>query len=217
MNRILILDDDQAILNSLRVQLTQTRRFEVETLSDSTRAFEVLAKGAFDLLLLDMDMPVMTGSDVLRHVRAHQPGLEVVVITGVDDVELAVESMKQGAYDYLCKPVDAERLVTCLERALERSRMREELRQLREKVGQQGVRFQEAFKSFVTQDKDLKRTLTEVERIALSNNNVLICGESGTGIEKGARTIIEPATFKRLFLLNWLFPKQSEKSMCKRS
>jgi len=189
MTRILILDDDRAVLNSLVVQLTQTRRFEVEALSDSTQAFATLAKGNFDLLLLDMDMPVVTGTQVLRHVRENLPSLEVIVVTGVDDVELAVESMKQGAYDYLCKPLDAERLITCMDRALERSRMRDELKQLREQVGHRTERFNDAFGSFVTQDRHLKRTLTEVERIALSNNNVLICGESGTGKELVARAI----------------------------
>ncbi len=189
MSRILILDDDMAVLNCFKVLLAQTRRFEVELLSDSTRALETIAAGAFDLLLLDMDMPVVTGMEVLRSVRQNQPALEVVVITGVGDVELAVESMKLGAYDYLCKPVDAERLIGCLDRALERSRRHEELFRSREKGGKQGPRFQEAFKDFVTQDRGLMQTLAEVERIALSNNSVLIRGESGTGKELVARAI----------------------------
>jgi len=189
MSRILILDDDVAVLNCFQVLLTQTRRFEVSVLSDSTRALETIASGNFDLLLLDMDMPVVSGMEVLRSVRQSHPALEVVVITGVGDVELAVESMKLGAYDYLCKPVDAERLVGSLDRALERSRMHEELLRLREHGGQQGPRFQEAFKDFVTQDPGLMKTLSEVERIALSNNSVLIRGESGTGKELVARAI----------------------------
>ena len=179
-SRILLLDDDQAVLNSLSTQLAQAGRYEVVALRDSTQAFATLAASAFDLVLLDMDMPVVTGMEVLRHLKAHLPGLEAVVITGVGDVQLAVESMKLGAYDYLCKPVEAERLVNCLDRALERSRMREELLRLREQVGAQGQRFQDAFSDFVTQDKNVRRILGEVERIALSNNNVLIWGESGT-------------------------------------
>ena len=76
---------------------------------------------------------------VLKHVGQRYPDLEVVVITGVGDVELAVEAMKLGAYDYLCKPVEADRLVTCVDRALERSRMRDELRRLREQVSAAGA------------------------------------------------------------------------------
>jgi DNA-binding NtrC family response regulator len=172
MSRILILDDDVAVLNCFQVLLTQTRRYEVEVLGDSTRALATIAEGHFDLLLLDMDMPVVSGMEVLRSVRRSHPDLEVVVITGVGDVELAVESMKLGAYDYLCKPVEPDRLIGCLDRALERSRMGEE-----------------AFKDFVTQNRGLLQTLSEVERIALSNNSVLIRGESGTGKELVARAI----------------------------
>ncbi len=187
--RILMLDDDRAVLNCFLVELKQARRFEVVALSDSTQAAATLAAQPFDLVLLDMDMPVVSGMDVLRHVRRHYPGLEVIVITGVGDVQLAVEAMKLGAYDYLCKPVDASRLVTCIDRALERARMREELTRLREHVGNQGARFKEAFKSFVTGDEKLMRTLSSVEQIAQSDNNVLIWGESGTGKELVARAI----------------------------
>jgi DNA-binding NtrC family response regulator len=189
MNRILILDDDKAVLNCFFVMLAQAQRFVVETLSDSTRAFETLAGGSFDLLLLDMDMPGVSGMQVLKHVGLHHPDLEVVVITGVGDVQLAVEAMKLGAYDYLCKPVDADRLVGCVDRALERARMRLELRRLREQVGDQGLRSKEAFKDFITQDANVLRILGKVEQIARSQNNVLIWGESGTGKELVARAV----------------------------
>jgi DNA-binding NtrC family response regulator len=189
MSRILILDDDQGVLNCFQTLLAQAGRFEIEVLSDSTRALETIASGRFDLILLDMDMPVVSGMTVLRHVRQEHPGIAVVVITGVGDVELAVESMKLGAHDYLCKPVKTDRLVACLDRALEGSRRREDLQRNRERGAQQGPRFQEAFKDFVTQDKALMQTLGEVERIALSNNSVLIWGESGTGKELVARAV----------------------------
>jgi DNA-binding NtrC family response regulator len=187
VNRILILDDDRAVLNSFQTLLAQTGRYETDVLADSTQAADRIATGRFDLVLLDMDMPVVSGREVLRHVRLHHPDVAVVVITGVGDVELAVESMKLGAFDYLCKPVNSERLVSCLDRALEGSRRRGELHQLQ--AGGTGPRFREAFKDFVTQDKALMRTLGDVERIALSNNSVLIRGESGTGKELVARAV----------------------------
>jgi DNA-binding NtrC family response regulator len=192
VNRILILDDDRAVLNSFQTLLAQTGRYETEVLADSTQAADRIATGRFDLMLLDMDMPVVSGREVLRHVRLHHPDVAVVVITGVGDVELAVESMKLGAFDYLCKPVNSERLVTCLDRALEGSRRRGELHQLQ--AGGTGPRFRKAFKDFVTQDKALMRTLGDVERIALSNNSVLIRGESGTGKELVARAVHQLGT-----------------------
>jgi DNA-binding NtrC family response regulator len=193
MSRILILDDDRAVLNCFETLLAQTGRYQVQVLDDSTKAIDTIARGRFDLLLLDMDMPMVSGTEVLRWVRANHPGMAVVVITGVGDVELAVESMKLGAFDYLCKPVANDRLIACLDRALEGSRRREELH-LIQGGGQQGPRFKEAFKDFVTQDKTLMRTLDEVERIALSNNSVLIWGESGTGKELVARAIHQLGT-----------------------
>ena len=189
MSRILILDDDAAVLHCFETLLLQTGRYEVEALAESTRAVDILSGGGFDLLLLDMDMPMVSGMDVLRWVRKERPEVAVVVITGVGDVEMAVEAMKLGAFDYLCKPVATERLVACLDRAMEGARRREELHQIQERGEQQGPRFKEAFKDFVTQDKALMRTLGEVERIALSNNSVLIRGESGTGKELVARAI----------------------------
>jgi DNA-binding NtrC family response regulator len=189
MNRLLILDDDRAVLNWFAVLLKQTRRYDAVALNDSTRAFDAIASGNFDLVLLDMDMPVVSGMEVLRHIRQHHPDVETVVITGIGDVTLAVEAMKLGARDYLCKPVEADKLLACIDRALERPRAREAARRSRELVSKQGTKFPEALWGFVTQDRNLTRTLGEVERIAQSDNNVLIFGESGTGKELVARAI----------------------------
>ena len=188
MNRVLIIDDDKAVLNTFQVLLAQARRYDVEPLNDSARAFDVLAASPFDLVLLDMDMPEVTGMDVLRHVRQHHPGIVVVVVTGVGDVELAVEAMKLGAHDYLCKPVDSTRLVACIDRALEQTRVRDALRAI-EARREPGPLAREALKGFITQDRKLVQTLAHVERIAQSDNSVLICGESGTGKELIARAI----------------------------
>ncbi len=189
MNRILIIDDDRAVLNYFQVLLLQTERFEVEALADSTKSFEAIDSGGFDLLLLDMDMPGVTGKEVLQHVQRNHPEMEVVIITGVEDVELAVESMKMGAYDYLCKPVDDSRLLTTLDRALERSRLRGEIDRLRDRISLEGLRHKEEFREILTQDRKFLRTLKKVEQIAESDNYVLIWGESGTGKELVARAI----------------------------
>jgi DNA-binding NtrC family response regulator len=187
MNRILIVDDDKAVLNYFQVLLAQAQRFEVETLNESTRAFETLAARHFDLLLLDMDMPQVTGIEVLRHVRQHHPGIVVCVITGVGDVELAVEAMKLGAHDYLCKPVDPGRLIATVDRALEQTRAREALRA----IDARGTppRPEDALEGFLTCDRALLQTLATLPQIAQSDNSVLVSGESGTGKELVARAI----------------------------
>ncbi len=189
MNRVLVIDDDVAVLNYFMILLAQTQHYEVQVLSDSTKAFDVIDSGNFDAILLDMDMPVVHGREVLAYVKEKHPGIEVIVITGVEDVQLAVESMKIGAYDYLCKPVDNGRLLIVLERALERSQMRGEISKLRDQVNLEGLRHKEAFQSVITQNKAFLRVLQRVDQIAESENYVLIWGESGTGKELVARAI----------------------------
>jgi DNA-binding NtrC family response regulator len=189
MNRVLVIDDDVAVLNYFMILLAQTQRYETRVLSDSTQAFEVIDSGGFDAILLDMDMPVVHGRDVLKYVKEKHPEIEVIVVTGVEDVPLAVESMKAGAYDYLCKPIDESRLLITLDRALERSQLRVEISKLRDQVSLEGLRHKEAFRSILTQDKSFLRVLQRVDQIAESENYVLIWGESGTGKELIARAI----------------------------
>lgn len=189
MRRVLVIDDDVAVLNYFMILLTQTQRYYVRVLSDSMKAFELIDSGQFDVILLDMDMPVVHGREVLQYVKEKHPEIEVIVITGVEDVQLAVESMKAGAYDYLCKPIDEERLLLVLERALERSQLRGEISKLRDQVSLDGLRHKEAFRSIITQNKSLLRVLQRVDQIAESENYVLIWGESGTGKELVARAI----------------------------
>ncbi len=189
MNRILVIDDDEAVLNYFMVLLAQTQKFETSVLSESTKAFDVIDSGGFDVVLLDMDMPVVHGREVLKYVKQNHPDTEVIAITGVEDVQLAVESMKAGAYDYLCKPIDDNRLLLTMDRALERSRLRVEISRLRDRVSLEGLRHKDAFRTIVTQSKSFLRVLQRVDQIAESENNVLIWGESGTGKELVARAI----------------------------
>jgi DNA-binding NtrC family response regulator len=189
MNRVLVIDDDVAVLNYFMILLTQTQRYQVSVLSDSTKAFELIDTGGFDAILLDMDMPVVHGQEVLDHVKEKHPGVEVIVITGVEDVQLAVDSMKAGAYDYLCKPIDENRLLLVLERALERLQLRGEISKLRDQVSLDGIRHKDAFRSIITQNKSFLRVLQRVDQIAESENYVLIWGESGTGKELVARAV----------------------------
>jgi len=189
MNRVLVIDDDEAVLNYFRILLAQTQCYETQILSDSSKAFETIDAGKFDAILLDMDMPVVHGREVLQYVREKHPGIEVIVITGVEDVQLAVECMKMGAYDYLCKPIDENRLLHTLERAMERSRLHVEISKLRDRASLEGLRHKEAFKAILTQNRAFLRVLQRVDQIAESENYVLIWGESGTGKELVARAI----------------------------
>ncbi|MFH1465441.1 MAG: response regulator [Pseudomonadota bacterium] len=118
MSRLLIVDDDVRVTNPLLVLFIQTGRYEVEILNDSTLVLPLLARARFDALLLDMDMPSLSGVDILRHLREAGDYTPVVVLTGVGDAEPAVQAMKLGAFDYLIKPADEDALVAVIDAAV---------------------------------------------------------------------------------------------------
>ncbi len=187
MDKILVIDDDQAVLNYLNIFLLQAGTFEVTTLSNSSRAFEVIKDGTFDLLLLDMDMPDVTGLDILQ--RIHDEGIDIgtIVLTGVEDIGLAVAAMKLGALEYLTKPVDNDRLLNLMHTALEHRRASRSAES--ESTAAAHLRFKEAFKEIVTQDTRMNEIFATVEKMAVTDNSVLVWGESGTGKELIARAI----------------------------
>jgi DNA-binding NtrC family response regulator len=188
MRKVLIIDDERAVLNFLYVMLAQTEKYETDTLNDPNGAFKLLKAEPFDLLILDMDMPDVTGLDILNFIKENKIDIETIVLTGVDDVELAVSAMKSGAYDYLKKPVDNDLLLLTMDRALERKSMREELAQLKQ-GGWETVKQKEAFDGIITSDSRMINIFHLIERIAPTDTGVLILGESGTGKELIARAI----------------------------
>jgi DNA-binding NtrC family response regulator len=119
MKRVLVVDDDAAVLHYFLLLLTQSQRCEVTVLSDSVKALEAIESRTFQAVLLDMDMPGVHGREILRSMRNRQPATPVIVITGVEDAELAAESMRLGAFAYLYKPVGEAELLCTLDCALQ--------------------------------------------------------------------------------------------------
>ena len=187
--KVIIIDDEQAVLNFLFVLLAQTDQYDTEILNDSSKAYEILKNNDYDLLLLDMDMPSVTGLDILQFIKSEKVDIETIVLTGVDDVELAVSAMKEGAYDYLKKPVDNDLLLLTMERALERKSMRHEIAELKKGSGWDSIKNKEAFDGIITRNSRMIEIFKFIEKIAPSNSSVLIMGESGTGKELIAKAI----------------------------
>jgi len=187
MNRILVIDDDKAVLNYLNIFLLQAGIFDVTILSDSTKAFDVLKSNRYDLLLLDMDMPEVTGLDILKKIQENSIDMETVVLTGVEDIELAVSAMKFGAIEYLVKPVDNERLLNLINNVMENRNSHKMID--REVPTSPGLKFGDAFKDIITQHEKMNAIFSIVEKMAQSDSSVLIWGESGTGKELIARAI----------------------------
>jgi len=189
MKKILIVDDDVAVTNYLMVFLMQTERFKTTVVNDSREVPGLLAAESFDALLLDMDMPDVSGLDILRLMRERGIHSPVIVLTGVADVELAVRALKLGAFDYLTKPVEDEHLLEVIEAAISHHALHHSLEELPTQLRREDLAHRDAFEHIPTQDPAMIRLLHQAERVAASNLSIFILGERGTGKEMIARAI----------------------------
>lgn len=189
MAKILLIDDNQAVLNYLRIVFMQNEKYTVQTLQDSTRAYDLLLQEKFDILLLDMDMPEVSGLDILQYIKARAIDITTIVLTGVEDIDLAIAAMKSGTYEYLLKPVDTEKLLGVVETILEKQTALHSLQAVPLPELASKYENDEIFKSIITRDEKMYRVFNLVEKFARTDNSVLIWGESGSGKELIAQAI----------------------------
>ena len=130
---VLVADDDRSILDILRLGL-QVKGYEVLTASDGRAALQVLERSHPDLVFLDIEMPQLTGIEVLKRLRKNWPALPVIIMTAHGTIRLAVDAMKEGATEFITKPFEMEQLVLVIQKALEREGMRREIEVLRSEV-----------------------------------------------------------------------------------
>ena len=187
--KILLVDDNQAVLNFLRIFLLQTGKFDIVTLQDSTKAYNLLQKENYDVLLLDMDMPDVTGLDILKFVHEKNIDVTTIVLTGVEDIDLAISAMKLGTYDYILKPIEEEKLLKVIETALEERELERREFDPAQLKSLDGLKYTDAFKNIITQDEKMIKVFHYVEKFAATDNSVLIWGESGSGKELIAEAI----------------------------
>ncbi|MFC1541413.1 sigma-54-dependent transcriptional regulator [Candidatus Latescibacterota bacterium] len=189
MKKILAVDDDQAILNFLKIFLLQTGKYEIHTIQDSTKVFGILKKGNFDFLILDMLMPKVSGLDILQHIKEKKIDIKTIVITGVEDIDLAINAMKLGTYDYLFKPIDENKLLNLLDVSVDNLHFMETKKKTKEDLLLPTLKVHEAFKDIITNNEKMFEVFFFSEKFAKTDNIVLIWGESGTGKEMIARCI----------------------------
>ncbi|MBK9523361.1 MAG: sigma-54-dependent Fis family transcriptional regulator [Bacteroidetes bacterium] len=182
MPRILIIDDEKAIRNTLR-DILQYEKFEVDEAADGLEGLKKAETGNFDLVLCDIKMPKMDGIEVLSKLQEMNPDLPVVMISGHGTIETAVEAIKKGAYDYIAKPPDLNRLLVTVRNAMDRSSLITETKSLKRKV----------FKTreMIGKSASIDQIRTMIERVAPTDARVLITGGNGTGKELVARWIHE--------------------------
>jgi two-component system response regulator AtoC len=189
MTKIIIIDDDQSILNYLNILLLQTGKFKIELLNDSRKAFKAIEQGNFDVLLLDMFMPNVNGLDILGYIKEQKIDIITIVLTGVEDIDLAISAMKLGTFDYFLKPIEDEKLLDVLDTAIEKSRIKIIKEKSKGAISLKTLEHPQEFKDIITQDEKMLEIFYFAEKVALTNTSVLIWGESGTGKELIAKAI----------------------------
>jgi DNA-binding NtrC family response regulator len=175
--KILIVDDEVNARNAL-AELLREEGYTVEATADGFKALPKLEELAPDILLTDLKMPGMDGIELMQKAKVRDPECEAVVMTAHGAVETAVRAMRQGAADYLVKPVNLDELLLIVERALERRRLRAEAGQLRKRLDER-----HRLSNLVGSSPALKEVFETVLQVAPSRASVLITGESGTGKE----------------------------------
>ena len=180
---ILLIDDEEPQRRSL-ARFLERRGYSVFTAEDGPTGYAIAERETIDLTITDFRMPGWTGLEALKKIKALNPDIEVVVLTAFGNVEDAVSIMKEGAYDYLSKPVDLEELNALINRVREKSSLVAENRLLKQQLSE---RFR--FDSIVSGSSSMEEALNYAGRAAPSKSNVLIRGESGTGKELIARAV----------------------------
>jgi DNA-binding NtrC family response regulator len=186
---ILVIDDDTGLLTSIHAVLLSAGFPEPALLSDGRSALPLIESHGFHLVLLDLMMPEIDGMDLLRAVKSRFPQVECVVFTAVDDVETAIEAIRHGAYDYLVKGQNNEKLILTISHALERYNLRQERNLLARHQSFADLRHPEAFEALMTRDNAMATVFRQVESVAPTDYSVIIAGESGTGKEMLAKVI----------------------------
>lgn len=182
-SRILVVDDEESIREFLEIMLKK-EGYEVTTAEDGAKAKEILTKKSFDMVISDMQMPNVTGIELLRHVRESYPDLVFMIITAFGTTETAVEAMKLGAYDYLTKPFKIDEVRLNIANALRSKNLETEVRVLKKELVKEY-----SFQNMIGNSDAMHAVFNLIQRVSQAPTNVLITGESGTGKEVIAKAI----------------------------
>ena len=183
MPDILLVEDKESLRRVLRMTL-ETAGYSVTEAADARAAIEEIGRVPHKIVLTDLRMPNGSGIDVLRAAKNADSDVPVIVMTAYGSIDEAVQAMKDGAHDFLQKPVDSNHLLLLVERALEQARLRTENLLLREEWSKRY-----GFPRILGESEAIKRSVAETQRVAQTEATVLLLGESGTGKELFARAI----------------------------
>jgi len=182
MSKILIIDDEPIIRKALR-EILEYEKYEIEEAENVKTALEIIEKQEFKLILSDIKMPEMNGIDFLEELQKRENNIPVIMITGHGDVDTAVEALKKGAFDFLQKPLDMNRLLISVRHAVEREQLVVETKKLKRKINKRYA--------IIGNSPAIENVKEIIEKVAPTNTRVLITGENGTGKELVAHWLHE--------------------------
>jgi DNA-binding NtrC family response regulator len=193
---VLLVDDEKQILLSFQVMLRANGLDNIFTIDDSRNVLPFLAEKEISLIVLDLNMPHVSGIELLDRIRNDYPSVSVIIVTAVNDLDNAVECMKRGAVDYLVKPVEKSRFLASIQNALKLCDLRAEISSLRHHITLLRQHYftdelenEAAFSSILASSKKMRAVFRYVEAVSGSSEPVLIMGETGVGKELIARAI----------------------------
>ena len=182
MKAKIVVADDEPRIRKMIARLLTDEGYDVMPVENGREAVEALLSFQPDVILLDQQMPVLTGVEALEEIRRISPTQVVLFVTAFGSISLAVDAVKKGAYDFIEKPFDNDKLLLTVKRAVEHSRMKGEISTLKKTLG-------EKRSNVIGENTGLKQVMAQVLRVAETNATVLIHGESGTGKELIARAV----------------------------
>ena len=180
---ILIIEDDKNTKEGLK-KFLETAKYNIAAFEKAENALNHLKNNKVDIILSDMKMPGMNGMEVLKKSQEISPSTLVIILTAYGTVDNAVEAMKLGAYDYLTKPLNLEKLALVIQRALSYRKLKEDYESLKKEISERN-----SFENIIGQSKKMKQVFDVISQVAPTKATVLIHGESGTGKELIAKAI----------------------------
>jgi two-component system nitrogen regulation response regulator NtrX len=182
MRKVLIIDDEKIIRKTLK-EIIEYEGFEVDEAADGMEGVALVENCKYDIVLCDIKMPKMDGMEVLERIQRSSPDTSVVMISGHGNIDTAVETIKKGAYDYIAKPLDLNRLMITMRNAIDRASLVSETKVLKRKVY--------GFNDMIGESDAIYKIKEIIDRVAPTDARVLISGSNGTGKELVARWMHE--------------------------
>ena len=186
MAKILIVDDDKGIRNTLR-EILQFEKYAVDEATDGLDCLVKIKQNKYDVIIMDIKMPKMDGMEAIERIQILSPETPVVMISGHGNIDTAVEAVKKGAFDFISKPPDLNRLLITIRNAMDKSELIDEKNTLQKKVSKKGKKVQE----IIGKSKAITAIKDTIERVGPTDARVLVTGPNGSGKELVARWLHE--------------------------